>query len=904
MASSREDTLRNQQQKIEARDGSTIEDVSQTTVHKLTAENVHIGPTYTHTKQEELNNHLAHAVAAYKGHLYQAVAQFSRPSSPYKLLSPFRIEDAAIFYGRTNAVEELCKKVFQSRLLVMHAKSGAGKTSLLNAGLFPCIIRQGCLPLYIHTYDKDPVWVIKQALVSATLGAWPDGLSDLSLHEFLAYICTHLKHDNIEELLIALDQFEDFFLYWTQPSDRVPFIKALGNCYSDQTLPIRIIIALRKDYYSDLAEFDEILAHIHIFQNNYRPSPMTQQEVKEAIVQPLKKLDSTVAYDSTLLDTLITELSRNEIELPLLQIICTRLYETAGKGKKRITLKTYEDLGKTEGVLNGYLNEVLAGLPEKEKILAKDILKELVRSDLTKQALSEGKLMARVGSTRNEFDRTLAQLTHARLLYRDDIEGEIRYELVHEYLTTEIVKWIDTANREFKRAEELLRSELATWRSYGHLIFLERLELLYPYRERFKGLGAKDWECLLRSAIKAESDVGDKFLGTDVTDWVKAVHNIDATLLLKAIVEPLIAQLQDKDSDKRQEAAEGLAMIGKDGDLRAAVEPLIAELQNGNWEAANALGKIGDGRAVEPLIAALQDKDSTIRRSAASGLGELRDERAVEPLIAALQDEKSYVRFRAASSLGELRDERAVEPLIASLQDKDSGVREYAAIALGEFGDSHTVEPLIAELQNGNWGAANALGKIGDGRAVEPLIAALQVKNNILCQKAAEALEKLGDARAVEPLIAILRHKDDQVRWQIVRTLGELADIRAVEPLIVTLQDEDSDVRACAAWALGEIGDSCAVESLIASLQDKDSGVREYAAWALGKIGDSQAVEPLIASLQDKDSNVRTWTAWALGKIGGTRVVEPLIIAGQDEDINVKKYAVQALENIQNGKRV
>jgi hypothetical protein len=240
-------------------------------------------------------------------------------------------------------------------------------------------------------------------------------------------------------------------------------------------------------------------------------------------------------------------------------------------------------------------------------------LKEFVRSDLTKQALSENKLNARVKSTRDELDRILAQLVNARLLYRDDIEGETRYELVHEYLTTEIVKWIDVADREFKRVEELLRSELAIWRSYRHLISLERLELLYPYRERFNGLDAEDWECILRSAIKAESDVGDEFPGADVTDWVKVVREIDPTLLLNAIVEPLITQLQNKDSYVRKEAAEGLAKIGKDGDVRA-VEPLIAELQNGNWMAAKALGKIGDVRAFEPLKVALQDEDKDVRK--------------------------------------------------------------------------------------------------------------------------------------------------------------------------------------------------------------------------------------------------------------------------------------------------
>jgi hypothetical protein len=212
MTSPTDDTLEdksNVRQEINAKDKSTIQHIIQTAIDKP-AGSVHIGPTYTHSKQEELNNYLARAVAVYKGRMFQAVAQLQHPSSPYKLLSSFRIEDASIFYGSTSATKDLCKKVFQSRLLILHTKSGAGKTSLLNAGLFPHVIRQGCLPLYIHTYDKDPVRIIKQTLVPATLDLYPEELHNLSLHDFLSHVCNSLKHENIEELIIVLDQFEDF----------------------------------------------------------------------------------------------------------------------------------------------------------------------------------------------------------------------------------------------------------------------------------------------------------------------------------------------------------------------------------------------------------------------------------------------------------------------------------------------------------------------------------------------------------------------------------------------------------------------------------------------------------------------------------------------------------------------
>jgi len=57
-------------------------------------------------------------------------------------------------------------------------------------------------------------------------------------------------------------------------------------------------------------------------------------------------------------------------------------------------------------------------------------------------------------------------------------------------------------------------------------------------------------------------------------------------------------------------------------------------------KAALALGKIGDSRAVEPLIWALRDKNEPVRRCAAEALGKIKDDRAVEPLIRALKEQR------------------------------------------------------------------------------------------------------------------------------------------------------------------------------------------------------------------------------------------------------------------------
>lgn len=532
-----------------------------------------------------------------------------------------------------------------NRLSVLHAKSGAGKTSLLNAGISPRFIREGRLPLYVRAYE-DPILALKRLIAPALPGPWPQLLHTLTLHEFLGLVCRY-RNPQIQEVIVILDQFEQFFLLWSQREDRCTFIKELGICYDDQSLPLRFVIALRKDYYSDLAEFERILPHLPVFQNRNQHclEAVTAEEARATITGPLATLGISVTYDSALLRTLLADLAHFEMELPLLQIICTRLYETRGKDEAQITLKTYEALGHAEGVLSHYFNDVLAHLLGNEEVLARSVLKELVRSDGMKQMLSYKTLAARVETQGSELGRVLDRLVNARLLRRDEMAGKITYELAHEYLTREIVKWINSADQEFKQAEELLEREVISWHLHHILIPKKRLEVLYSYREQFKGLKVKEWKCLLSSALE------ENFA---IADWASAAGEIGEIFLLQT--------LEDSNVEMRRR---GATALGKLGIPRAAV-PLIVALKatNTTWENEDSDELQIDETPTEKLLEAILGALANIR------------EPAVEPLIAALKDESDVMRSSAAArALGKIGDPQAVEPLIAALKDGDPWVQ-------------------------------------------------------------------------------------------------------------------------------------------------------------------------------------------------------------------------------------
>ena len=245
---------------------------------------------------------------------------------------------------------------------------------------------------------------------------------------------------------------------------------------------------------------------------------------------------------------------------------------------------------------------------------------------------------------------------------------------------------------------------------------------------------------------------------------------------------PLIKALGDQEFEVRQYAIETLDKFGwvpECDNQRAAY--LIAKAQPDAYEPTNLESLLEWGEpAVKPLIKALEkDYDyynDYVPAIAATALGKIGDERAVEPLIKALTDTETLsersqsVRCTAAWALGEIGGDRAIEALIKVLVDYRNEVRASAAIALGKIGDKRAVEPLIKMLRpNKMMGhsvgmAAMALGKIGDVRAVGPLIKSLtyvrwinSTPRDIMNFEAADALGEIGNIRAVQPLIEVLK---------------------------------------------------------------------------------------------------------------------------------------------------
>jgi HEAT repeat protein len=169
---------------------------------------------------------------------------------------------------------------------------------------------------------------------------------------------------------------------------------------------------------------------------------------------------------------------------------------------------------------------------------------------------------------------------------------------------------------------------------------------------------------------------------------------------------------QTNDCDVQVGAAKGLGAIC---DPRSVV-PLAQALGNKYWElrkvSAEALAEMGDTRAVESLSKTLKDEDWEVRRAAALSLGRIGDTRILNNLIKALKDEKTL--STVAQSLRRIGDIRAIIPVIQVLPIDNPSIRTSFIKAIKESTPYRTLEIVTTALEEAAIGdkARKAIAKM------------------------------------------------------------------------------------------------------------------------------------------------------------------------------------------------
>ena len=281
--------------------------------------------------------------------------------------------------------------------------------------------------------------------------------------------------------------------------------------------------------------------------------------------------------------------------------------------------------------------------------------------------------------------------------------------------------------------------------------------------------------------------------------------------------EPLVDSLKDGYWSIRRAAAQAMAQIQDIQAVQPLCDALADKDWQVRFAAVEALGDLGFPDAFEPLQGRLEDEEWKVRAAAASALGRLRYKDGGLATGFTNGQGPSSEALGDAAGQGSTEKKSLVDPIIAALRDKNENVRAAAAAALGELGDLSAVLPLCVALKDLSdtvrAAAAGALGKLKDHRAFEPLIGALNDWYSTVCRAAAESLVLLGPPAAIWGHTWLLGGGEEEQR-NLARKIVLHSKKEAFDPLVATLKDWHSEVRVAGAKTLGELKDARAVSPL------------------------------------------------------------------------------------------
>ncbi|RBQ21045.1 hypothetical protein DP939_08305 [Spongiactinospora rosea] len=335
--------------------------------------------------------------------------------SPYVGMAALQPTDVNRFFGRECLVRELQTRLARRRLVLVFGASGAGKSSLLRAGLIPRW--EG--PVLLFTPCTHPLREYAARLArhtgtpQAPLEDDPDALRRAA--------------SDGRELLIVVDQFEEVFTLCDDEKERHRFLEALLTAARAEEGGCRVVLGVRADFFAHCTAFPGLVEALHGGQLTI--GPMRPDELRQAITQPAVRAGYTV--ETALLTELIAQANTRIGVLPLLS---HALLETWRRRRgNALTLTGYQATGGIEGALTKTAETVYGGLSASQRRVAKDLLLRLTAlgegTEDTKRRVARAEL-----SGDQDVRLVLDRLADARLITLgvDDVE------IAHEAL---IVSW-------------------------------------------------------------------------------------------------------------------------------------------------------------------------------------------------------------------------------------------------------------------------------------------------------------------------------------------------------------------------------------------------------------------------------------------------------------------------------
>jgi hypothetical protein len=288
------------------------------------------------------------------------------PRNPYKGLRAFQEADAADFFGRARATQQLLARMAepsgQARLLAVVGPSGSGKSSLVRAGLLPAL-REGALPGSAGWFVVEllpgarPFEELEAALLRIAVNPPSSLIGQLERDEHgLRWAAERVLPAGDAELLLVIDQFEELFTLVEDEARRARFLASLDAAATDPGSRVRVVLTLRADFFDrplGYPGFGELLG-----ARTQALTPLSAAELEQAVREPAGRVG--VALEPRLVAEVVADVQDQPGTLPLLQYALTELFER--RQHATLTLGAYREVGGVAGALARRAEALYQGL--------------------------------------------------------------------------------------------------------------------------------------------------------------------------------------------------------------------------------------------------------------------------------------------------------------------------------------------------------------------------------------------------------------------------------------------------------------------------------------------------------------------------------------------------------------
>ena len=379
------------------------------------------------------------------------------PAEPFRGLEPYRFSDQAIFFERELDVRKLIQLTTIYRASLLYGESGAGKSSLINAGFIPALLRDGVTAERIRVQPrKGAEFIVERIERSAAGDVLPSRLLSVpgSQRETLSASSLIEKIRALEAgpaLILIFDQFEELHTLATDAAAEVgpdaieaqnEIINTLVTLIREPASSARLLFVFREDY---LAKFERLFYLCPELPDRFlRLTPPTVESLPAILRGPFEtdrlsrgcwKKEIQPSLAAQLQEQLRPAAGRTSINLAKVQIAAVQLWRAADP---EAALERRGVQGLIEDYLDGALSRLGRDRAAAEILLTLLITRQgtrkiLLETEAVEQAYAESRIDTENGR------RILGRLVNeTKLVRRDYYRNAVTYEIVNEFL----VPWI------------------------------------------------------------------------------------------------------------------------------------------------------------------------------------------------------------------------------------------------------------------------------------------------------------------------------------------------------------------------------------------------------------------------------------------------------------------------------